>query len=99
MLAYIARRIIWLPFLLFASSLMVFSLGRFAPGDPVVAVLGTRYDPVVAERVRESLGLDKPAIVQYINYMRGVLHLDFGESYRFRGRPVGEMLAPKIFFW
>jgi ABC-type dipeptide/oligopeptide/nickel transport system permease component len=96
MWVYIVRRMVWLPFLLFATSLMVFTLARIAPGDPVVAILGGRYDPVVAERLRESMGLDKPAIVQYVDYMRGAVHLDFGESYRFRGRPVGELLAPKI---
>ena len=93
---YIARRLLWLPFLLFAASLITFSLGRFAPGDPVEVMLGDRYNPELADRLRHTLGLDKSYPRQYIDYMWGVLHGDFGESLRFRGRSVGSLLAPKI---
>ena len=93
---YIARRLVWFPFLLFAASLITFSLGRFAPGDPVEVMLGNRYDPELADRLRHSLGLDKSFFHQYIDYMWGVLHGDFGESLRFRGRSVSGLLAPKI---
>ena len=71
---YIARRLAWLPFLLFAASLITFSLGRFAPGDPVEVMLGDRYDPEVADRLRRSLGLDKSFFHQYIDYMWNVAH-------------------------
>jgi ABC-type dipeptide/oligopeptide/nickel transport system permease component len=93
---YIARRLMWFPFLLFAASFITFSLGRFAPGDPVEVMLGNRYDPELADRLRHSLGLDKSFFHQYIDYMWGVVHGDFGESLRFRGRSVSELLAPKI---
>ena len=93
---YIARRLLWLPFLLFAVSAITFALGRFGPGDPVEVMLGTRYEPETAARLRHSLGLDRPFIVQYADYMWGVLHGDFGESLRYRDRSVGALLAPKI---
>ena len=96
MWVYIARRLIWLPFLLFAVSFVTFALGRFAPGDPVEVWLGQRYDEAKAERLRETLGLDKPFFVQYGTYMWGVLHLDFGESFTFRGRSVGSLLGRKM---
>ena len=51
---YIARRLLWLPFLLLAASLITFMLGRVAPGDPVQVMLGDRYDP-------ESQVTKKPA--------------------------------------
>ena len=95
---YITRRLLWLPVLLFAASLVTFTLGRFGPGDPVQVMLGNRYEEgsVVTENLRAELGLDKPFAVQYASYMWGVLQGDFGESYRFRGRPVSELLISKM---
>ena len=76
--------------------MVTFSLGRYGPGDPVEVILGVRYEQQAADNIRAQLGLDKPFAEQYANYIWGVLHLDFGESYRHRGRPVGEVLFPKI---
>ena len=98
MWVYIARRLLWLPIALFAVSASTFFLGRIAPGDPVEVILGNRYDPSsqVTRNLRHQLGLDKNPIVQYRDYMWGVLHGDFGESYRFRNRPVGPLLRRKM---
>lgn len=93
---YIARRLLWLPFLLFAASIITFTLGRVAPGDPAQVILGNRATPEAVARLRNSLGLDRPFIVQYADYMWGVFHGNFGESYRFRGRSVGSLLASKV---
>ena len=95
---YIARRLLWLPVLLFAASFMTFALVRLAPGDPVEAMMGNRYDPEspVAINLRESLGLNDRFMVQYGKYMWGTLHGDFGESLRYRGRSVGSLLGAKI---
>ena len=60
MLVYIGRRLLWLPVLMFIVSLITFTLGRFGPGDPVEIMMGNRYDPVVAARIRHSMGLDRP---------------------------------------
>ena len=57
---YIARRLLWVPVIVFAASLMTFSLGRYAPGDPVELILGQRYEESTAANVRAQLGLDKP---------------------------------------
>ena len=96
MWVYIARRLLWLPVLLFAVSLFTFSLTRFAPGDPVAVMLGSRYDPVIAERLRHSLGLDRAFAPAYFDYMWGAVRGDLGESFRFRFRPVGSLLLPKM---
>ena len=96
MWVYIARRLLWLPFLLFAVSFITFTLGRFGPGDPVEVMMKERFNPEAAARLREKFGLDKNFFVQYRDYMWGVLHLDLGESYRYRGRPVGPLIAAKI---
>ncbi len=52
MWVYIARRVMWLPFLLLAASFVTFALGRFAPGDPVQVWLGQRYSEEKAARLR-----------------------------------------------
>lgn len=96
MWVFIARRLLWLPVLLFATSIVTFTLVRFGPGDPAEIILGSRYDEQAAENIRRQLGLDRPFGVQYATYMWGVMRGDFGESYRYRGRPVSELLFPKM---
>ena len=96
MWVYIARRLLWLPFLLIAASLVTFALGRFGPGDPVEVMLGTRYTPERHERLTRSLGLDKGFFTQYRIYMWGVLRGDFGESIARPGHSVTTLLGPKI---
>ena len=96
MWVYIVRRLLWLPVLLVATSLVTFTLLRFGPGDPVEVILGSRYDEAAAQQIRHQLGLDRPFGVQYATYMWGVVRGDFGESYRFRGRAVSELLFPKM---
>lgn len=93
---YITRRLLWLPILLLMVSAVTFVLGTYGPGDPVRVMLGTKYDEDTADRLRSSLGLDRPIIVQYLDYVSGVIRGDFGESLRYRGRSVGNLLASKM---
>ena len=93
---YIVKRLLWLPVLLLAASLMTFTLGRFGPGDPVRVILGNRYDEQIAERIRSQLGLDRPFFVQYGDYVWNFVQGDFGESYRYRGQPVRELIVRKM---
>ncbi len=96
MLIYISRRLAWAPVLLFLAGLFIFWLGSIAPGDPVELIAGQRADPEAIARIRERLGLDQPFIFRYLNYIADALRGDFGESYRYRGRDVIELLAPKL---
>ena len=74
----------WAPFAPDDSGLM--------PGDPVQALGGDRGLSAAAEaRVRAEYNLDKPFIVQYLLYLKGVFSLDFGTT--FSGRPVTEVMA------
>jgi len=85
-----------LPVLLLMVSAVTFALGTYGPGDPVRVMLGAKYDEATAERLRSSLGLDRPVIVQYADYVSGAIRGDFGESLRYRGRSVGSLLASKM---
>ena len=93
---YIGRRLLWTPFLLFMVSFITFALGQFGPGDPVELLLGQHRDPEVVERIRKQRGLDDHIAVQYARYMGNAVRGDFGESYKYRGRTVAELLWKKI---
>ncbi len=96
MIAYLVRRLLWLPFLLLIISLITFALGLYGPGDPVLVMMGQHANPEAADRVRHELGLDRPFIVQYADYVWNALHGDFGESLKYRGQPVGRLMAKRL---
>jgi len=60
--------------MLWIISSLVFILLRIAPGDPVDAILGTRANEFARESLRIKLGLDKPLINQYLEYLNHLMH-------------------------
>lgn len=96
MAAYILRRLAWLPVILLIVSFITFALGRFGPGDPVQILMGQHSDPAVVQRIREQRGLNDNVLVQYGRYLRDVSQGDFGESFKYRGRTVSELLKKKM---
>jgi peptide/nickel transport system permease protein len=78
---YIVKRLLFTVLVLFLVSIVVFGAVRLIPGDVCKIVLGT--SDVTAEQcntIRTDLGLDKPAVTQYVRYMGGVLHGDLGTT-------------------
>ncbi len=96
MVRYIIRRLLWLPVVLLAVSFITFTLGYYAPGDPVEVMLGQRVNPAAAERLREELGLNKPFLERYTDFVLRAINGDFGESYKYRGQPVTDLIADKV---
>ena len=86
----------WTPFLLLAVSAITFSLGRIAPGDPVQILAGQGYNPESIARIKHQQGLDKPIPVQYGIFLKNALRGDFGESFKYRGRSVSELITRKV---
>jgi ABC-type dipeptide/oligopeptide/nickel transport system permease component len=86
----------WLPVILFTVSFVTFVLGRYGPGDPVQVLMGQHNNPAVVERIREQRGLNDNIFVQYGRYIGKVVRGDFGESYKYRGRTVTELLKAKM---
>lgn len=78
---YILQRALLVIPMMWVLLTFVFVLLRVAPGDPVSAALGGRLDEQALERRREALGLNKPLIVQYWDYLASVLRLDFGTTF------------------
>lgn len=65
-------------------SILVFLTMHLAPGDPVKIILGPRATQQAIERLRHELGLDKPFLVQYFNWIANVLKGDWGRSIQLR---------------
>ena len=80
-------------------SMLTFGLTFLTPGDPARTVLRQQYgqtpSPAVVDAFREEHGLDEPVVVQYVDWLTGVLQGDFGSSY-ISGRPVMELLAEAL---
>jgi peptide/nickel transport system permease protein len=73
---------------LLGVTFIVFTLMYITPGDPVRLILGESAPEEAVQELREEMGLNKPFIVQYVNYMKKlILHQDLGSSYVTR-RPV-----------
>lgn len=88
----IIRRLFFLVLVLFGLSLITFALSHLIPADPARMIAGPRASKAAVEKVREDYGLNDPLPEQYVNYVKGVLHLDFGTSFSSR-RPVSEDLG------
>src|SRR3954451_13934389 len=74
MAAYIARRLIWMVFLLFVITLITFVIFNVLPaGDPAVARAGRQPSPELVESIRHQFGLDKPKWQQFVNYIGDIL--------------------------
>jgi len=106
---YVARRILWLPIILLIVTFITFVLGRYGPGDPVEVLMGQHSNPETVQRIREQRGLNDNIMVQYGRYVRDVFPVkpkssvpfirfgsDFGESFKYRGRSVGELLKNRM---
>jgi peptide/nickel transport system permease protein len=78
--SYILRRIIVAFFLVIGAATLVFALMRAVPGDPVVSFLGEYATSEQIEAVRHELGLDRPILVQYVNWLFQLVQGDFGQS-------------------
>jgi peptide/nickel transport system permease protein len=71
---------------------MVFLLVHIVPGDPVEQMLGPDAQAADIQQLRRDLGLDRPLLEQYFNYLRGLAGGDLGRSYRFNAPVFGLVL-------
>jgi peptide/nickel transport system permease protein len=95
MLSYIIRRIVATIPVMAVVALFVFSLLYIAPGDPAAVIAGDQATPADVERIRQSLGLDRPFLVRFGEWVWQILHADLGTSI-FSNLPVATMIAQRI---
>ncbi len=92
MLRYILFRLLQVIPVLLGTTFLIYWMVFAMPGDPVAAMFGDKQpSEAVLQRVREQYNLDKPFLVQYLLFLKGVLVGDFGTS--FSGEPVSQILA------
>lgn len=92
MFGYIVRRVLQAIPVFFGTTLLIYFMVFAMPGDPIVALFGDHgVNEAVAQQLRERYHLDQPFIVQYLIYIGGIFHGDFGTS--FSGQPVATILA------
>jgi peptide/nickel transport system permease protein len=95
MFAYICRRVLATIPVMAVVALFVFSLLYIAPGDPAAIIAGDQASPADVERIRISLGLDRPFLIRFGAWLWDVLHGDLGTSI-FTNLPVTHMIAQRI---
>ena len=92
---FLVRRLGLLVLALLVASVIVFALLRLVPGDLAVVIAGTEVTPERLAQIRADLGLDRPLLTQYFDWMGGVLTGDFGES-ALTGSTVTGQLGEKL---
>ena len=98
MLRYFLRRLVTSLGLLVISSILIFLVLRVIPGDPTITKLGgtiKNVDPRALIAIRHELGLDRSLPAQYVHWVGGVVHGNFGKSY-FSQFPVTTLVAERI---
>lgn len=95
MFAYIVRRVLATIPVMLIVALFVFSLLYIAPGDPAAIIAGDQATPQDVERIRASLGLDRPFVIRFGEWLWQVAHGDLGVSI-FTNLPVTHMIAQRI---
>jgi ABC-type dipeptide/oligopeptide/nickel transport system permease component len=92
---YILKRLLSLVPILLGVATLTFVLMYIVPGDPVRAIAGERYDEDTLARMRAELGLDRPLIVQYVDFLGRLARFDLGVSFVTR-RPVSEAIRERF---
>jgi peptide/nickel transport system permease protein len=97
---YVIRRLILAIVVLLIVTLMVFFVMRLLPGDPLVLYISDNADidamsPEAMAKLKAEFGLDKPTMVQYVNWVKGLTRLDFGKSI-YWNVPVSQLLLERV---
>lgn len=90
---YIINRLVWSIPVLFLVTLVTFVAMKLTPGGPFTAgTSGRPLNPTTQAQLNEIYGFNDPAWKQYVNYLGGLIRLDFGPSYKYRGRTVNDLM-------
>ena len=92
---YFLKRVIGTIPVLLGVVLLIFVMLRIIPGSPVLMLLGEHYDQATIDRLTAAMGLDRPMIVQFVDYITGALSGDLGISYKY-SRPVTDMIMESL---
>ena len=91
----VLKKIISLIITLFIVSLLAFLAFQIIPGDPTTKLLGTNATPEKVAQLRSQLGLDRPVLIRYMDWLVSFVKGEFGTSYTYN-RAVSTLLADKL---
>lgn len=94
MLEYLIKRILQIIPVFLIVSLLIVSITRMVPGDPVRNILGEEATEEQYKELQEKFGLDKPILLQYADYMKKLAKGDMGRTY-FRNLPVSKEIGDR----
>ena len=94
-LAFVARRLAIFAVSLLGASVLVFAVCAALPGEVAAIILGQGATQAQIDALSAQLGLDRPAVVRYAEWVGGMLRGDFGTSY-FTGQSVVQLMSPRI---
>lgn len=91
MLKYILNRLVYIVIALFLIVTATFFLMKLAPGSPFASE--RQLPPAIEQQLNAKYGLDNPWYIQYTDYLVSSFTFDFGESMKYKGRSVNDMIA------
>lgn len=91
-MAFVLRRLAMTLFVLWGVITVIFVVVRIVPGDPALVQLGPTATQEQLEAFRSQLGLDRPLFVQYLEFAKNAVVLDFGGSFRLGGDAMSHVL-------
>lgn len=92
---YTLKRLLLFVPILFGVSVLVFLIVHIVPGSPAVAMLGVQATPERVAQIEAELGLHRPLLTQYIDWVGSALTGEFGKSYSYN-QPVGSLLFDRF---
>ena len=95
MLGFLLNRFGSMVLTMLVISILVFSIAEVVPIDPARSALGRYASQHKVDELREKMGLDRPVVVRYADWITSALQGDFGDSIHFR-RPVGDLIAVRL---
>lgn len=100
---YLVKRFVYIVFVFFIISILMFFIYKSMPGNPVTMMLGESRNSMKPEayqalydRTRQELGLDKPLVVQYLIWIGNMLTGDFGYSTQYKRQVVDVIGTPML---
>jgi ABC-type dipeptide/oligopeptide/nickel transport system permease component len=96
MLQFLVKRFIGLIFVIIGVTFITFIMGYYAPGDPIIQLLGQHYTQSAYLALKHAYGLDLPWYQQYFNLLKGLVRFDFGMSFEYKDRAVWDILKEGV---
>ncbi len=96
MAKYIGKRFVQMILILLAASVLIFCMVRIAPSDPIASMTkGKKISDETRQALTQQYHLDKSLPEQYVIWITGVVHGDFGDSFDYK-RPVSSLIAERL---